>query len=166
MTPALPAPREAQQLLRLRTLRVQRARERCSEAQAEVEQAAHVVHERQRDIERSQRAIETLAHKVVRALAPTLPRWVAVAAAERERLADRLERDEYALIDDEQRLEQAQERLQQERARLTRALASEDAASGLADEARRAEALSRERRIECELQDQTRMPARPARRPV
>jgi len=145
---------DVRQLLRLRTLRVQRARERCADAQAAVERAAQAVRERQREIERSQRAIETLAHKVVHVLAPSLPRWVELATAERERLTDRLERDEYALIDDEHALEQAQEHLQQARAELTRALAREDAVRGLADEAQRAAVLAREQRVERELEDQ------------
>lgn len=145
---------DVQQLLRLRTLRVQRARERCVEAQAAVESAAQAVRERQREIERSQRAIQTLAHKVVHVLAPNLPRWVDLATAERDRLADRLERDEYALIDDEHALEQAQEQLQQARAEVTRALAREDAVRGLADDAQRAAVLARETRVERELEDQ------------
>ena len=145
---------DERQLLRLRTLRVQRARERCADAQAGVERAAQAVRERQREIERGQREIETLAHKVVHVLAPRLPRWVELATAERERLADRLERDEYALIDDEHALEQAQERLQQARAELTRALAREDAVRGLADDAQRAAVRAREQRVERELEDQ------------
>ncbi|HEX6707429.1 MAG TPA: hypothetical protein VF169_21910 [Albitalea sp.] len=142
------------QLCRLRSLRVQRARERCAQAQAEVDQAMHAVRERQHRIAHCRREIEALAHAVVHALAPRLPRWSGVAAAQRERLADRLERDEYALIGDEQALEEAQERLQQARAELTRALAREDALQDLAGETRRAEALAREQRSEREIEDQ------------
>lgn len=160
MNGVLPAVSEAQQLLRLRTLRVQRARERCGAAQAEVERTAHAVRQRQRQIEHVQREIETLARDVVHALAPRMPRWSGVVAAQRERLADRLERDEYALISDEHALEQAQEGLQQARAALTRALAREDAVRGLKDEARRAQALAREQRVERELEDQGRALAR------
>jgi hypothetical protein len=155
----LPEPREAQQLYRLRTLRVQRARERCGQAQAEVERAAHEVRERQRLIERCRRAIDALSHAVVNSLAPSLPRWGSMAAAQQDRLADRLERDEYALISDEQRLEEAQERRQEARAELTRALAREDAVRDLAHETRRAHALARERRGELELEDQGRIHA-------
>jgi len=150
---------DVRQLLRLRTLRVQRARERCAEAHTGVERAAQTVRERQRVIEQRQRAIETLAHDVVHKLAPRLPRWVDVAAAERERLADQLERSEYALIDDEHALEQAQEQLQQARAELTRALAREDAVRGLADDALRAAVRASEQLVERELEDTPRRSA-------
>jgi len=156
---------DTQQLLRLRTLRVQRVREQCGVAQAALAQAAEAVHERQRAIARGRRAIESLAHRVVHALAPRMPRWADVVAAERERLADRLERDEYALIQDEHGLEEAQERLQQARADLTRAMAREEAVRGLAEQALRAAALLHEQRVERELEDQGRVPgARATRR--
>lgn len=158
MTRVLPRPREAQQLCRLRALRVERARTGVSTAQAGVERAEASVAQRQRAIARGRRAIEDLQHAVVHALAPTLPRWSGVTAAHQERLTDRLERDEYALISEEQALEEAQEGLQQARAELTRALAREDAVRGLADETRRAHALERERRAESEIDDQGRAP--------
>jgi hypothetical protein len=156
MTTSLPEPREAQQLCRLRTLRVQRAREHCAQAQAEVARAAQAVRDRQRLIEHGRGAMQQLAHDVVHALAPRLPRWSTMASAQRERLADRLERDEYALISDQERLEESQERLQQARADLTRALAREDAVRGLAQQVRRSHALARERLVERELDDQAR----------
>ena len=145
---------ETRQLLRLRTLRVQRARERCAQMQAGVDAAQSVVDERQRAIVQVRREMGMLAHAVVNGLAPRMPRWSAVASAQRERLADRLERAEYALIDDEHELEQAQERLASARAELARALAREDAVQGMADAARRAVALAREQRAERESDDQ------------
>ena len=153
MSAVLPQPHEAQMLCRLRSLRVQRARERCGEARQEAERAQHAVHDRMRRIERSRQAMDALSHAVVHALAPRLPRWSSVAAAQRELLEDRLERDEYALISDERTLEQAQERLQQARAELTRALAREGAVRDLAHETRRAQALARERHVEREIED-------------
>lgn len=158
MTPQLPHPREAKQLHRLRTLRVERAREQCGRAQAEVERAAQAVRERQGRIERGQREIEALGRAIVHQLAPRLPRWAGVAQAQKEQLAERLEREEYALVNDEHELEQAQERLQQARAELTRALAREDAVRGLAHETRRAHLQAREQRAERELEDQGRGP--------
>ncbi len=152
-TAALPDPREARQLCRLRSLRVQRAREGCAQAQAEVERAAQAVRERRFRIEHCRGEIEALGHAVVHALAPHLPRWSGMAAAQRDRLADRLERDEYALISDERRLEEAQEKAQQARAELTRALAREDAVRGLAQRTNRAHAQLREQRAERELED-------------
>lgn len=154
MNAALPAPHEAKQLHRLRTLRVQRARERCTVAQAAVVGAADAVTERQRRIELGRRDIDALGHAVVNGFAPQLPRWAEMVIAQRDRLADRLERDEYALIADEQKLEEAKDALQQARAELTRALAREDAVRGLAHRSRQAYLAERERRGERELEDQ------------
>jgi hypothetical protein len=145
---------ETRQLLRLRTLRVQRARELCARAQAEVEAAAQVVEQRQRSIVSLREEIETLAHAIVNELAPRLPRWRDIAVAQRERLADRLERAEYALIDDERALEHARERALSARSELARALAREDAVRGMAHDARRAHALAMEQRLERESDDQ------------
>jgi len=158
MNPVLPQPREAQQLCRLRGLRVQRARERCGQLQTDADRAAQAVQERHVLIAGHRGAMEQLAHDVVHALAPRLPRWSTMAAAQRDRLHDQLERDEYALCGDEQRLEEAQERLQQARADLTRALAREDAVRGLAQRLRRSHAAMHERLTEREQDDQQRMP--------
>jgi hypothetical protein len=156
MSTVLPKRHEAQQLCTLRALRVQRAREGVAQAQVEVDRAAAAVVQRQHEIERARRAIEQLKHAVVTSLAPVLPRWSHITTAQQERLADRLEREEYALIDDEHALEQAQEKLQEARAALTRALAREDAVRGLANETRRAHARERERRAERDSEDQGR----------
>jgi hypothetical protein len=153
---ALPHPREAQQLARLRSLRVQRARDRCTQAQAQVERAMGAVEARQQEIERRRGEVGSLAHAMVHGLAPAMPRWAELVDAQREKLSEALERAEYALIRDERELEDAQERLQQARAELTRALAREDAVRGLADEVRRAHGLMREQRAELELEDQGR----------
>ena len=152
----LPHPREAKQLCRLRALRVQRARERCAQAQAEVDRSAQVVRERQQQIAQHEREIDALKHAVVHELAPHLPRWSELIAAQKQRLIDRLEREESELIDDEHALEAAQEKLQQARAEVTRALAREDAVAGLARESRRAQLLERERRADLDLEDQGR----------
>jgi flagellar biosynthesis chaperone FliJ len=163
MDAVLPRPHEAQQLCRLRGLRVQRAQEACSAAQAEVDAAAHKVHDSERAIGRLRGEIDALCHAIVNGFAPHLPRWAAMATAQRERLADLLERAEYALIDDEQALEQARERLAQARTALTRAQASEDAVKGLAKEARQAVVRLREQRADTELEDQGARRAAPTR---
>ncbi|HSW05249.1 hypothetical protein [Aquabacterium sp.] len=155
----LPNPHEAAQLVRLRGLRVRRARERCSAAQAEIDAAAEAVRARQRKIVQLRRDMEALSHAVVHALATQLPRWSGTVVAQRDKLADRLERDEYALIGDERQQEEAQEKLQQARAELTRAMAQEDAVRGLAEQSQRAVVALRERRVETELEDQWRAPA-------
>jgi hypothetical protein len=155
----LPKPHEARQLCRLRALRVQRARERAAEAQAEVERATAKAREQQRRIDGHRRDIDRLSHAVVHELAPHLPRWKEMVAAQQAALIDRLERAESALIDDEHELEQAQERLQQARAEVTRALAQEDAVRGIANEAQRARRVDRESRAERDLEDLGRPPA-------
>lgn len=154
----LPAPREAQQLHRLRSLRVERARTLCATAQAAVEAAAATVRNRQRQIERCRCEIGALSHAVVHGLAPELPRWSTLVAAQSDRLVDQLERAEYALLEDEHQLEIAQERSQQARADLTRALAREDAVHGLALKSRQAHLDARERLAEVELEDQRSTP--------
>ena len=156
MTKVLPKRHEAQQLCKLRSLRVQRAREGVVQAQAEVDRAAEVVKERQRKIEHLRDSLEKLQNAVVTSLVRVLPRWSSVATAQREKLADRLERDEYALIGDERNLEAAHEKLQAARAEVMRALAREDAVRGLANETKRAHALRREQRAELEIEDQGR----------
>jgi len=150
----LPQPHEAQQLCRLRGLRVQRAQEAWAKARDEVDAAVRKVRDRERAIERMRTAIDTLSHSIVNGFAPHLPRWAAMVTAQSERLADQLERAEYALIDDEHALEQARERLAQARTALTRAQASEDAVKGLAKEALQAVAQAREQRADIELEDQ------------
>lgn len=151
----LPELHEARQLCKLRSLRVTRAREAVSQAQGVVEAALQQVERRQQVIDATRRSIETLQHDVVHALAPSLPRWSGMAKAQLDRLADLLERAEYALIGDEQQLEQAQEGLQQARAELTRALAREDAVRGIEKQTRRAIGAERERRAERDLEDQS-----------
>ncbi len=163
MNAVLPRPHEAQQLCRLRGLRVQRAREACTKAQADVDAAGHKVRESERAIERIRDQIDTLSQAMVNGFAPHLPRWATMATAQRDRLADQLERAEYALIDDEQALEHAREGLAQARTALTRAQASEDAVKGLAKEAKQALAHAREQRADSELEDQGARRAAPTR---
>jgi predicted nucleic acid-binding Zn-ribbon protein len=156
VTKVLPKLREAQQLCRLRALRVQRARDVVAAAQADVERAAQALRARQLQVEKLRREIDDLQNAIVTSLAPSLPRWSDVTGAQRERLTDRLERDEYALIEDERKLEAAQEKLQQARAELTRALAREDVVRDIANQSRRAQTQDRDRRAEREIEDQGR----------
>jgi hypothetical protein len=155
----LPAPREAQQLVRLRTLRVQRARDACAAAAAGIAAAQQAVTDRQRQIERVRAEQDALGKAVAQGFDGGLARWSRLLVAQRDKLADRLERDEYALIGDERKLEEAQEAAAEARTELTRALAREDAVRGLLGEARKAVARVRETRVELEQEDQ-RMVAR------
>jgi len=149
----LPTVREAQQLCRLRSLRVQRARERAAAAQADVEAAVQSLRTRQARVAELHRELALLREQIAHALAPQLPRWGAIVDAQRERIADRIEREEYAVIDDERRLEQAEEALQAARAEVTRALAREDAVQGVADASKRARRQGLERRSDAEIDD-------------
>jgi len=141
----MPRLHEAQQLARLRALRVQRAREHIAPAQAAVDQAAQAVRERQQKIDHLRSRLAESREAVVTSLAPVLPRWSAVTGAHLERLVDQLERNEYGLTQDDRALEAAEEQLQQARSELTRALAREDAVQGLAREVKRARLLERDR---------------------
>ena len=154
MSGRLPAPREAQQLVRLRRLRVQRAREACAAAAANMAAAQQAVADRQRQIARVRGEQEALGRSVAQGFDGGLARWSRLLVAQRDKLADRLERDEYALVGDERRLEEAQEAAAQAHAELSRALAGEDAVRGLWAEARKAVAMKRERQAETEQEDQ------------
>ena len=156
MSARLPQVHEARQLARLRALRVQRAREQIAPALAEVERAREGVRRRELQIERLSGAITTLRQALVSSLAPTLPRWSKLVNARQEHLADQLERNQYGLIEDDRGLEAAQEALQQARSELTRALAREDAVRGLLHDARRAQGLAREQRLERDTDEQAR----------
>ncbi|NRF67254.1 hypothetical protein HLB44_09690 [Aquincola sp. S2] len=153
MTARLPSPGEAQQLVRLRALRVQRSRDAFTAASAAVVDAEQAVHERQRLIDRVRREIDALGESVAHGFDGQLARWSQHLVAQRDKLADRLERAEYALVGDERKLEEAQEAAAQARAELTRALAREDAVRGLHGEAKRAVGRAREQRAELEQED-------------
>jgi hypothetical protein len=153
MTAALPSRHEAQQLLRLRSLRVGRAREAVHAAQLAVDAAAALVRDRERALRAGRERIDTLQQALIGRLAPRLPRWSTTALAQRDALGERLERDEVALIDDEHAREEAQDTLQRMRAALTRARAREDAVSGLVSDTHRARRQWLESRAERELED-------------
>jgi dTDP-4-amino-4,6-dideoxygalactose transaminase len=123
--------REQGQWLRLRELRVQRAREQLAAADAACAAAQQAVLARQQAIEQCRAELRAHAESGVGAWAAHLPRWGNVFSVHRDRLAERLERAEYALIDDERALEQAQEVRQQKRADLSRAQAREGAVQTL-----------------------------------
>ena len=157
MSAPLPSPREARQLVRLRTLRVQRAREACAASAACIMAAQQAVADRQRQIARVRAEQDALARSIAQGFDGGLARWSRLLVAQRDKLADRLERDEYALVGDERKLEEAQEAAAEARAELTRALAREDAVRGLLGETRKAVARVREQRAELEQEDQRRV---------
>ncbi len=153
----LPA-RDAQQWLRLRQLRVQRARQALAGAQATEREAQQAVQARQQRIEAGQAQLDALTRHWTGAGCADMPRWAAQVDAHRAALAERLERDEYALIDESDSLRQAQATVQQRRAELARAQAREDAVDATLQDRRRHLARSREHQAELDAEDASRLP--------
>lgn len=153
MTAVLPKRHEARQLVKLRGLRVQRAREGVAKAQEALHKVEESIRQRQRAVERTRTALENLQASVVTSLVPSLPRFGELAGRQRAYLAEMVERAAYALVEEERRLEGAQEALQAAKAELTRALAREDTVRDLARQAQRAFLAERERKAEVDLED-------------
>jgi len=154
MTGTLPSPQEAAQLHKLRALRVTRSRERFTNAKNELSSAEAVVRRRQQSIHESRSAIESLGRSVVTTLVPHLPRWHGMAFAQGARLAERLEREEDALIAEARGLDEAGKAAEQARMELSQAMAREDVIRKLAQQARRAQVHAAEQRSEVESEDQ------------
>lgn len=148
MTPA-----EQAQWLRLRSLAVQRAERAAAEAAEAVAQAQARLAELQAEIDAQRGALRSHDHDTVHGWAPRLPRWSGTVSLHREALFERLERSEYALIDDEQALEQAEAALHAARAACQRARAREDAVHSVIAQRRRVAARLHEQRLERELDD-------------
>ncbi|WP_457444452.1 hypothetical protein [Roseateles sp. P5_E4] len=144
---------EARQWLRLRQLRVQRARLALAQAQAEERQAVAAVEDREARIEQGRRLIVELAFHWGGAGSADMPRWVHQVQAHGEALAERLERDEYALLDERETLGQAQAEVQRRRADLARAQAREDAVDATLKDQRRQASQAREQQAELETED-------------
>lgn len=146
---------------RLRALRAERARTALAEAESAASAAAAVVDQRLGAIDAGRRRLAALAQGWSGPACAAWPRWGQALASWRETLLDRLERDEYALADEEHALEQARDRVQQRRAELARALAREEAVQCLLDEHRRGARRQQERRAEREQDDAACAPAGP-----
>lgn len=144
---------EGRQWLRLRQLRVQRSREALARAQAEEAQARAVTLAREASIERHRALLAELARHWGGAGCTDLPRWGGQVKAHREALAERLERDEYALLDEQEVLEQAQATVRQCRADLARAQAREAAVEATLKDQHRQTLLAREQQAELEAED-------------
>lgn len=136
--------------LRLRALQVERARAALAEADAAAAVAGAARQRRLSAIEAGRSRLAALAQDWSGPASTGWPRWGRTLAGWREAQLDRLERDEYALIDEERALEQAQDGVQQRRAELARALAREEAVQHLLDEQRRDAQRQHERRAERE----------------
>lgn len=144
---------DARQWLRLRQLRVQRARLALALAQAGERQALAAVQDRELRIQQGRALIAELVLHWGGPGSADMPRWVHQVQVHGEVLAERLERDEYALLDERETLEQAQAEVRQRRADLARAQAREDAVDATLKDQRRQTRQTRERQAELETED-------------
>jgi hypothetical protein len=144
---------EGRQWLRLRQLRVERARQALAQAQAEERQALAAVEAREARIQQGRTLIVELAFHWGGAGSADMPRWVHQVQAHGEALAERLERDEYALLDEREALEQAEGVVRQRRVDLARAQAREDAVDATLKDQRRQTRQGREQQAELEAED-------------
>ena len=144
---------DARQWLRLRQLRVQRAREALTQAQREEAQAQAVVADREQRVEQGRALVNELARHWGGEGCVGMPRWGERVQAHREVLTERLERDEYALIDEQDALAQARSTVRQRRAELARAEAREAAVDATLKDQRRQANQAREQRAELEAED-------------
>jgi uncharacterized protein YukE len=151
--PALLSNADARQWLRLRQLRVQRARQALARAQAEENQARAAIEEREVRIAQGHARLDGLARHWGGPGSVDMPRWCAQVQAHREALAERLERDEYALLDEREALEQAQDVVRQRRAELARAESREAAVEATLKDQRRRARQAREQHAELEAED-------------
>lgn len=147
------APADARQLLRLRELQLRRARAAVAEAVDQVGRAQSALDQRQERVIRTRASRTAVIADIAGRLAPRLPQWAPWASAHRAGLEEQLEREEYALINDERVLEQAQDRLAERRRELARCEHRESLATALLAEQRRERARGDERRQDAERED-------------
>lgn len=146
------------QLQRLRQLREEAARRQCAALHQARDEARVAIALRQQAIHELRRDIAAQARHLAGEGASALPQLGRIAAAHREWLDDRLERAEYALIDDEDALEAAEARLAEAEAALRRCSAQCQAVQDLRDDARRRLLRLQDQKLERELEPQRRHP--------
>lgn len=147
---------DGRQWLRLRQLRVQRARQALALAQAEAARARGVVEDRERRIHAGRAQLDALAQHWGTTGTADMPRWGGQVKAHRESLAERLERDEYALLDEQEALAQAEARVRERRTELTRAEAREQAVDATLKDQRRQDLQARDQQAELDAEEATR----------
>ncbi|MFG6460758.1 hypothetical protein ACG04Q_04175 [Roseateles sp. DXS20W] len=152
MSPLLPDA-DARQWLRLRQLRVQRARQALARALDAEREARAAVDARELRIAQGRARLDALAQHWGRAGSADMPRWNAQLQAHRDLLAEQLERDEYALLDDQEALQQAQTGVARCRGELARAQARESAVDATVSEQRRQRLQTREQAAELEAEE-------------
>lgn len=144
---------DARQWLRLRQLRVQRARQALSQALTEEAQARAAVQARDARIAVHRDDIVALALHWGGPGSAGMPRWGRQVQAHGEALAEKLERDEYALLDERETLAQAEAAVAERRCELARAQAREDAVDATLKEQRRQDLQAREQQAELDAED-------------
>lgn len=142
---------ELRQLLRLRELREDAARREHEQCRSKRDDALRAVRERELLLQQQRTERDDLATYTAGDGASAMPRLSGYASARRDLLDDRIERNEYALIDDEEALTDAERALQHARDEWARARARTQAVETLRDDTTRRAARAGEQRAEREL---------------
>jgi hypothetical protein len=150
-------PRALAQLRRLRDVRVAAAEAAVRQERDACAQAAAAVEARLGEIAAHRDGVQRHARYTVGEGAADLPHLATVFTGFREQVDERLERSEYALIDDEEALEAAQRRLAERQQAWRREQSRRDGVDDLLVRSRRAEARQVERQAE---QDADELPTR------
>jgi len=135
MTSAQLSPKDAKQLASLRALHMRRASALVKQAQDQCSLTDAAVRSRRKRIEAVNQEMDHLSHEAAHRFGHAMPRWIALATAERRRLIDRLEREEFALADEMVEHEEACDELNRARAALARAAARQEMTDDLARQA-------------------------------
>lgn len=131
MNELLPSHIQIQQLSRLRSLQVRRARDALLSSERALQAAMLAVHSRENRIAALDKTLASRARDTVQTLAPALPRWVRFAVAERARLLRVREIETFMLSDASVAVNQARDTVTLARVELVRAQARDDMVTGL-----------------------------------
>ena len=143
---------DLRQLLRLRELREDAARRAHEASRVQRDEALRAVQERDALLQQQRAQRSDLSAYTAGAGASAMPRLAGYASARRDLLDDRIERNEYALIDDEEALAEAERHLQQASDAWAQARARTQAVETLGDSTRRRALRAAEQRAERELE--------------
>lgn len=153
MSELLASPTQIQQLSRLRSLQVRRARDALLTSERALQAATLAVHRSESRIAALDKTLASLARDTVQTLAPALLRWVPIAAAERVRLLRVREIEAFMLSDASVAMDQASENVTLARAELVRAQARDDMVTGLVRKVRAQHERALEQRVDVENDD-------------
>lgn len=144
MTSALLAPKDAKQLASLRALQMRRASAVVRQAQEQCAITDAAVLSRRKRIEAVHHEMHHLSHEAAHRFGHAMPRWIALATAERRRLIERLEREEFALADEIVEHQEACDELNRARAVLARVSARQEVTDDLVIQAVRQQLATQE----------------------